>query len=97
MQQIILSASFVSSIIISSLLSFVLGTATPVGTVYQGGGGNATREAVHIKTTCKTCRHSQYPERTRWYPCKDYERKEDAINGRTIQANLHGQGGSWGS
>ncbi|NDO32848.1 hypothetical protein FMM82_35305 [[Clostridium] clostridioforme] len=64
-----------------------------LSTVYQGGGQNATREAVHIKTTCKTCRYSQCPERTRWYPCKDYERMEDKSDGGTLQANLHSQGG----
>ena len=38
------------------------------------------REAVHINTTCKTCRDSQCPERTRRDPRKDYERKEGQAN-----------------
>ncbi len=49
---------------------------------------------VHINMTCKTCWHSQCPERTRWYPCRNYERKEDIDNGRTIQTVVHGGGNS---
>ena len=36
-------------------------------------------------------RHSQCPERTRWYPCKDYERKETSTTGTAY--NLPGRGG----
>ena len=43
---------------------------------------------VHINMTCKTCWHSQCPERTRWYPCKDYERKETSTTGTAY--NLSG-------
>lgn len=49
------------------------------------------REAVHINTTCKTCQHSQCPERTRWYPCKDCERKETSTTGTAY--NLPERGG----
>lgn len=41
--------------------------------------------------TCKTRRHSQCPEQTRWYPCKDYERKETSTTGTAY--NLSGRGG----